>query len=176
MNTTGNMSGTLRSKVATTPDTTDTSLHEIFEKVGNEKSIKEKVKILQTWDTPALRAVLRGAYDSSIRWLVPNTKPPFEPNDAEDWGLAPLRLDVEIMKQIKNYVARKTENGQWGQGYTGLTQTRREQLFIQMIEGLHITEVEIVFGMINRKLPYTGLTPKLVAQAFPGLLPDGTPG
>ena len=73
-------------------DLTDTSLHEIFEKVGSESKISEKVKILQTWDSPPIRAILRGAYDPTIKWLIPNSKPPYTPNDAEAWDLAPLRF------------------------------------------------------------------------------------
>ena len=157
-----------------TANLTDTSLHEIFEKVGNESSIKEKVKILQAWDSPPVRAVLRGAYDPTIKWLVPSSRPPFTVNDAEDWGLAPLRLDVEIIKQIKNYVVRSRADGTWNEGMV-TTQTRLEQLFIQLVEGLHATEVEIVFSMIKRKLPYKGVTSKLANQAFPGLIPEGKP-
>ena len=55
------------------------------------------------------------------------------------------------------------------------SQTRREQLFIEFVEGLHPTEAEIVFGMIKRRLPYKGLTEKLVKNAFPDLLPEGKP-
>jgi len=167
MNTTGNLSSDGR-------DMTDVSLHEIFEEVGKETKISEKVKILQSWDSPAVRAVLRGAYDPTIKWLVPNTKPPFTVNDVEDWGLAPLRLDVEVLNQISKYVSRQNSDGVWDTGIE-LQQTRREQFFIEFIEGLHSTEVEIVFGMVKRKLPYKGVTPKLANQAFPGLIPDGTP-
>ena len=156
-------------------DLTNVSIHEVFEKVANVTKISEKVKVLQSYDTPPIRAVLRGAYDPTIRWLVPSSKPPFEPNDAEDWDLAPTRLDVAIMNQIKNYVCRLQPDGTWGKGVAIESQTRREQLFIEFVEGLHPTEAEIVFMMINRKLTYKGLTPKLVDQAFPGLIPNGTP-
>jgi len=157
-------------------DLTNVSLHEVFLKVGGEKKISEKVKILQSYDSPPVRAVLRGAYDPTIKWLVPSSKPPFEPNDAEDWDLAPTRLDVAVMNQIKNYVCRLQPDGTWGKGVAMESQVRREQLFIEFVEGLHPTESEIVFMMVNRKMTlYKGLTPKLVEQAFPGLIPNGTP-
>ena len=156
-------------------DLTDTSLHEVFEKVAKVTKISDKVNILQEYDHPAIRAVLRGAYDPTIKWLVPASKPPFEANDATDWDLAPLRLDVEILKQIKNYVSRLQSDGKWDNGVRMESQTRREQLFIQLLEGLHSTEADIVIAMIKRKLPYKGLTPKLANQAYPGLIPDGKP-
>jgi len=148
------------------------SIHEILNKISKETSVKEKVKILQSYDSPPIRAVLRGAYDPNIKWLVPNSKPPYTPNDAEDWDLAPLQLGTEIMKQINKYVALRKDNN-WVVSVKTQTQTHRENLFIEFIEGLHPTEVEVVFGMINRKLPYKGLTPKLVKTAFPDLLPEG---
>jgi hypothetical protein len=150
------------------------SVHEILDKVAKEASVKQKVKILQSYDSPSIRAVLRGAYDPAIRWVVPNTRPPYTPNDAEDWDLAPLQLGAEILKQINKYVALR-KNDQWVVSVKTQSQTHRENMFIEFIEGLHPTEVEVVFGMINRKLPYKGLTPKLVKDAFPDLLPDGKP-
>ena len=149
-----------------------TSMHEMLEKVGEESSVKEKVKILQSYDSPPIRAVLRGAYDPNIKWLLPKTKPPYTPNDADDWGLAPYHLGLEIMRQINKFVALR-KKGKWVTSVAMESQTKREQQFIEFIEGLHPTETDIVFGMIKRKLPYKGLTSKLVDQAFPDLLPDG---
>ena len=46
---------------------------------------------------------------------------------------------------------------------------RREQLFIQLLESVHPCEVKVLIGMKDRKLPYKGVTRKLVAEAFPNL-------
>jgi hypothetical protein len=165
----------LLKEVKTMNELVHESIHEILEKVAKESSVKEKVKILQSYDSPPIRAVLRGAYDPTIKWLIPNSKPPFTPNEAEDWDLAPLQLSKEIMQQINRYVARlRPHDGRWDNGIAMRSQTHREQLFIEFIEGLHPTEADVVFGMINRKLPYKGLTSKLVNDAFPGMIPDGT--
>ena len=52
-----------------------------------------------------------------------------------------------------------------------LTTLRREQLFIQLLEGLHPSEAEILLSIIKKRLEYKGLTSKLVNQAFPNLIP-----
>ena len=52
-----------------------------------------------------------------------------------------------------------------------ITQVQRENHFIQLLEALHQTEAELLKNVIKRKLPYKGLTPNLVNQAFPNLLP-----
>ena len=148
------------------------SIHEKLEKVGSVKSIKDKVKLLQQYDTLGLRLVLRGAYDPTIKWLLPSTRPPFELNEAVEWDLADARLDTEIFDKGVLWMKR-LKDGKWFDGKPNVTQVKREQIFIQMIESLHSTEVDVVFGMLKRKLPYSGVTTKLVLQAFPNLYPEG---
>ena len=56
-------------------------------------------------------------------------------------------------------------------GHASLTQLRREQLFIQMLESLHPKEAEVVIQVKDKKLNYRGLTYKLVKTTFPEILP-----
>jgi len=56
-------------------------------------------------------------------------------------------------------------------GHDGLTQLRREQLFVQMLESLHPKEAEVVIQVKDKKLNYRGLTYKLVKTTFPEILP-----
>ena len=154
----------------------DSSLHEILDAIGKETKISNKVEMLQYFEGPGLFGVIRGAYDPTIKWLVPDSTPPHTPNDAEAWDLAPLRLEQAIHSlTMKSFIARKNVEGKWD-ALPGLTQVRREQQFIELIESLHPTEVKVLFGMVNRKLPYKGVTPKLIEKAFPGLLPEGGEG
>ena len=52
-----------------------------------------------------------------------------------------------------------------------MNKVQRERLFIEMIEKLHEDEVKLVFSMLQRKLPYKGLTARVANKAFPGLIP-----
>ena len=56
------------------------SLHEIFEEVGSKTKISDKVSILQHHSSDGVKAILRGAFDTRIDWLVPNSPPPYTPN------------------------------------------------------------------------------------------------
>ena len=47
-----------------------------------------------------------------------------------------------------------------------------ENQFIQLLEGLHPTEAKLLLNVVKKKLPYKGLTSRLVNQAFPNLLPE----
>ena len=146
------------------------SLHDIFTDVQEETSFAKKARILQDNDTPGLRHLLRATYDDGIRWLVPNTRPPFEPNDAPDWDLAGVTL-VKEMEKIGRFVEVK-QNGEWvstDQG-RGMTKPQIEQLFITLLENLHPTESELVIQSVKGKLQYKGLTKACVEKAFPGLI------
>ena len=148
------------------------SLHEIFELVSKESAIGKKVEILQDNDSQGLQVFLRCVYDDTVSWLVPDTTPPYEPNEAPEWDLADMRLEQEMPK-IGRFIQ---VDGQTPNQGRDLTRTRREQLFIQLLEGLHPTEAQLLLGSIkdkNRKTKlkqYKGLTERLVKKAFPNLI------
>ncbi len=144
------------------------SLHEIFTEVEKVTSVTKKAQILKENESDGLKIVLRGAFDSGIEWQVPDSKPPFEPNDAPAYDLAEMHLQQEA-KKIGRFAIF---NGQPTTQGRDLSKTRREQLFIQLLEGLHTTEAEILLSMVKKKLNYKGLTAKLSNKAFPELIPE----
>ena len=144
------------------------SLHEIFTEVGKVTAVSKKAEILQKYETDGLKHILRGAYDKRIEWIVPDSPPPYEPSDAPDWDLADLHLEREVMAtgRFALFDGQPTNQGK------DLTTVRREQLFIQLLEGLHPTEADILLSMVKKRLDYKGLTSNLVNQAFPNLIPE----
>jgi len=142
------------------------SLHEIFTAVAEESSINKKVEILKDNDSQGLQVFLRCVFDDKIAWLIPNSKPPYEPNDAPEWDLADMKLEQELLRVGRFIqVDGKTPN----QG-RDLTRTRREQLFIQLLEGLHPTEADLLMSGVKKKIKYKGLTKRVVDKAFPDLI------
>ena len=131
-------------------------------------SVTNKAQILKENESDGLKIVLRGAFDTGIQWQVPDTKPPYEPNDAPDYDLADMKLQLEA-KKIGRFA---TFNGNPTAQGKDLSKTRREQLFIQLLEGLHVSEAEILLSMVKKKLNYKGLTAKLSNKAFPNLIPE----
>ncbi len=144
------------------------SLHEIFTEVGTKTKVSDKVSILQHHESNGLKAILRGAYDSRIEWVIPNTPPPYTPCDSPDYDLADSKLEIAAMEigKFAKFNGNPTDQGR------SITQVQRENHFIQLLEALHESEAEILKNVIKRKLPYKGLTPNLVNQAFPNLLPE----
>lgn len=136
---------------------------EIFTAVEKAKTKKEKIAILQENSGAALKTVLGYTYDPRINWLLPEGSPPYKPLDKDSDG--ELDLHGELRK-IYLFVEGNTDTQQ------NLKQIRREQLFIQMLESIHPNEAKVLLGMKERKLPFKGMTRKLVADAFPNLAKD----
>ena len=57
-------------------------LHEILTKVNNAKDKSLKIRVLKDNDSVPLRQVLKGAFDPSIEWDLPDGTPPYKENDA----------------------------------------------------------------------------------------------
>jgi hypothetical protein len=142
------------------------SLHEIFTEVSEESSINKKSAILLEHDSQGLQIFLRCVFDDKVTWLVPDSKPPYEPNDAPEWDLADSRLEQEALK-IGRFIQ---VDGQTPLQGRDITRTRREQLFIQVLEGLHPTEADLLMSGVKKKLKYKGLTKRVVDKAFPSLI------
>ena len=142
------------------------SLHEIFTNVAEETSINKKVDILKDNDSQGLQVFLRCVFDDKIAWLIPDSKPPYEPNDAPEWDLADMKLEQEVLK-IGRFIQ---VDGQTPTQGRDLTKTRREQLFIQLLEGLHTTEASLLMSGVKKKIKYKGLTKRVVQKAFPDLI------
>ena len=147
----------------------DKSLHEIFTEVEKAKSYKAKAEKLQEYETDGLKTILRGAFDTRIEWKIPTGKPPYQESTAPDWDLADLQLvrEARTLGRFATFEGRDTNQSQ------GLNKLRIEQLYIQLLEGLHPTEANIVIEMVKKKLPYKGLTAKIANRAFPNLIPEG---
>ena len=139
--------------------------HEIFTKVNNAKDKPKKIKVLQQYNSPGLRKILKAAFDPQIKWLLPAGKVPYVANESPE-GTEHTRLESES-RLLKNFVAL-TVDGQTISGNENLNVMRREQLFIQLLEGLHVGEAEIVIAakdkILNKK--YKGLNASTVKEAF----------
>ena len=135
----------------------------IFKKVEEAKTKKEKLQILKNNSSPVLKQILGLTYDPRVEWLLPEGTPPYTPlpNDAD----AEITLQY-ASRQFYLFVKGNSETQR------NLKQLKRESLFIQLLESVNPAEVKILLGMKERKLPYKGVTRKLVAEAFPNLAKD----
>jgi hypothetical protein len=141
-------------------------IHEILEKAAEASSKEEKIKILQENNSLALRDILRGGMDDTIEFILPEGKPPHE--DPEKVGYSRSALYNQT-KRFKYFV-------KGGPGES-LPAPKRERMFINILESIHPKEGELVLLMKDKRLiksnnsaHYSGITKKLVQEAFPGLI------
>ena len=132
----------------------------IFEDVAAANSIKARKKVLLENESEPLKEILKYAFHPDIKFALPPGKPPYKTiGSPEEYN--PTYLYPNIRK-FYLYIEG---------GHDGLTQLRREQLFVQMLESLHPKEAEVVIQIKDKKLNYRGLTYALVKTTFPEILP-----
>ncbi len=133
-------------------------LSEILRKVSNAKTKKEKVELLRKHNSSALRQLLIINFDESIISLMPEGDVPYTPNDA------PIGTDHSRLEQEYRGLYRFFKGGD-----NRLNTLKRESMFVQLLEGLHQDEAELVVlakdGKINDK--YKRVTKAMVSEAFP---------
>jgi len=134
------------------------TFHDVFVLVEKAQTKKEKVAILREHSCAALKAVLGYTYDPNVKWMLPAGVPPYTPlpAGADQEG----RLVSEVRK-FYLFVDGPTETQK------NISSARREKLFIEMLEVVDPNDAKVLLGMKDRRLPYRGLTRKLVAEAFP---------
>jgi hypothetical protein len=131
-------------------------MNEVLQKVSNAKTKAQKIKLLQEYNSPALRAILIANFDESVVSMLPEGDVPYDKNDAPE--------DTEHTKLVHEY--RKLYL--FFKGGANISQNRREMLFIQLLEGLHQGEAEVLCLMKDRKIGKRWkITKQCVEQAFP---------
>ena len=130
---------------------------EILDKVHKAKTKDQKVRILRENNTAALRSIIKSSFDTKIQWVVPEGDVPFTENDAPA-GTEHTTLAMESKKLWHFIKGADSETPQW----------KKEQMFVQMCEGLHKSEAELLVNAKDKKLHqvYKGLSTNVVREAF----------
>ena len=133
------------------------SIAEVLKKVNNAKTKDKKIEILRKHDTDSLRMVIKSSFDPKIKWVLPEGAVPFKPNDAPE-GTEHTLL-VQEAKRLWHFI----------EGADNQTpRMRKETMFIQMLEGLHKDEAEVLIVAKDKKLhqKFKGLSDNVVKTAF----------
>ena len=100
---------------------------------------------------------LRCVFDKRIEFLLPDGKPPYRPADSN----APPSTWHKKHLELKYFVKIGVTDG--------MSQVKREKIFIDMLESIHPEDALIVCKMIEKKTTSKKLSKKLVEEVFPGL-------
>ena len=132
-------------------------LSEVLKKVHNAKTKDKKIAILKENDSDALRMVIKSSFDPNIEWIFPDGEVPYKKNEAVE-GTEHTVLRKEARKLFRFIKG----------GDNTIPQFKKENLFIQMLEGLHETEAQLIVDAKDKKLHqvYKGLSDNVVKEAF----------
>jgi|TARA_B100001094_G_scaffold13260_1_gene11622 hypothetical protein len=132
-------------------------MSEILKKINNAKDKPKKIAILKENASAPLKQVLKGAFDPAIVWDLPVGDPPFMKNEA------PIGTEHGLLRNEAKRLWHFVKGAD-----AATTKTQKETMFIQMLEGLHQDEAQILLGMKNKSLNkmYKGLTESVVKEAF----------
>ena len=132
-------------------------IHEVLKKVHNAKTKEKKVELLRENNSDALRIIIKGSFDPNIEWVVPEGDVPYNKNEAPE-GTEHTQLFQESKKLWRFIKGADTKTPQW----------KKENMFVQILEGLSQGEAEVVVAAKDKKLHqvYKGLSAAVVKEAF----------
>ena len=130
---------------------------EVLDKVHKAKTKSEKIAILVINDNSSLRMLLKASFDPKIEWVIPTGEVPYTKNDAP-MGTEHTVLQSEARKLWHFVKGADNET----------SQAQKENMFIQMCEGLHESEAELLCAAKDKRLHqvYKGLSKDVVKEAF----------
>ena len=133
-------------------------MHEVLQKVSNAKTKKEKITLLEKFNTPALRMLFIINYDDSVVSMLPAGAVPYTPNESPE-GTEHTTLEKE--SRLLHHFFK---------GGSNVKQSKREQMFIQMLEGLHAGEAEVLTLAKDKQIGKRWkITKQCVSDAFPSI-------
>lgn len=161
---------------------------EVLDAVSKQRSKAKKVEVLQKYSDLSLKIVLKWNFDTSIVSAVPEGEVPY--NDYDEQVTQPT-----LSSKITNEVRRMHETGSFSlgssdkEGHTTirreakqfyrfvkggqdeLSTIRRETMFINILQGLHPLEAEIVVLIKDGNLEdQYNITKDVVSEAYPDIV------
>ena len=130
---------------------------EVLDMVHKAKTKNQKIELLRKYKTDSLKMFLKAAFDPKIEWVFPAGEVPYTPNDS------PAGTDHTLLIQESKKLWRFIK------GADNVTrQSQKENMFFQMLEGLHESEAKLLINAKDKKLHqiYKGLSSNVVREAF----------
>ena len=146
-------------KTATKKLPSNPFMNEILELVSQQKTDAKKVALLKEYECDALKSLFIWNFDESIISLLPEGKVPYKPNEN------PLGTDHSSLRREQRNLYMFVKGCK-----DNLSTIRRETIFIQMLEGLHPKEADIVIAVKDKNLEdMYDVSFEVVEEAYPDI-------
>ena len=134
-------------------------MNEILELVSEQKTDAKKVALLKEYECDALKSLFIWNFDESVISLLPPGTVPYKPNEN------PLGTDHSSLRREQRNLYMFVKGGN-----DSLSTIRRETIFIQMLEGLHPKEADIVIAVKDKALEdMYDVSFEVVEEAYPDI-------
>ena len=164
---------------------------EVFALVSKQRSNAKKVELLKKYDHDSTRALFIWNYDDSVMSLLPPGEVPYSSLKDEQISSGSLSTKVNQLVGTMEYNdtismgnatdmkrGRTTLRKEWTKLYNfvkggndQLNSLRRETMFIQILEGLHPLDAEILCLVKDKKLyDKYKITKQNVSEAYPDIV------
>ena len=158
---------------------------EILELISKQRSSVKKVEVLQKYRNEGLVAILIWNFDDTAVSLLPAGDVPYSRVEEQSAFNDTLSASVEKLNKVQGlsnadeYIRNRATSirKEWENFYNylqggnpSLSSLRRETMFIQMLEGLHPKEAEIMVLVKDKRLQEKyKITKDNVAEAYPDI-------
>jgi hypothetical protein len=192
------MTTTTQKKTTTKPKTTtrtSTNIElpanpfafEVFNLASKQKSNAKKVEVLQKYSHPSIQTLFVWNFDESIISVIPEGDVPYasvgDQNSFSGTVSEKITDAVSKMEELGSSSLGSQDQGRSSirkeyqkfynfvkGGNDGLSSLRRETMFINMLQGLHPLEAEILCLVKDKKLQTKyKITKEIVSQAYPNI-------
>ena len=161
---------------------------EVFDLVSRQRSKAKKIEALKKHEHLSLKVVLIWNFDESVLSMLPDGEVPYAGFDEKNTysGTLSKKLDLEVRKMHETGSFSLGAADQQGHttirreskhfyhfvqgGNPAMNMIRRETMFINILEGLHPLEAEIVSLCKDKRLGEVyKITKDVVAEAYPDI-------
>lgn len=164
---------------------------EVFNLVSKQRSNFKKIELLRKYEHPSIKSLLIWNFDESIVSILPEGEVPYSSVGEQN------SFSGTISEKIEDAVYKMNEMGsnslgsqdqgkssirkEYSKFYNfvkggndGLSSIRRETMFINMLQGLHPLEAEILCLVKDKKLETKyKITKQIVSESYPDIVWGG---
>ena len=134
-------------------------IHEVLELASKQRTKAKKIEILEEYSSDALKAILIWNFDQTVVSMIPEGAVPYNKNEV------PVGTDHTSLRREWRNLYHFVKGGN-----DKLSSMRRETMFIQMLEGLHPDEAEIICLVKDKALEEKyNITYDMVKKAYPDI-------
>ena len=158
---------------------------EVLSLVVKQKSNAKKVEVLKKYEHNSIKAIFIWNYDDSVISLLPPGEVPYSSLQEEQSTSGTLSTRINQQSETMRY--NNTPNANKGHtslrrewtklynfimgGNDSLNGLRRETMFIQILQGLHPLDAEILCLVKDKKLyDKYKITKEIVTEAYPDIV------